>query len=79
METYDCQGGAIFDPRGMIGRIYVKLYIRMLHTNYKSFVTCCFRDCVHVFPIVRLLQIMKPPGRGVACINPRGTFSSIYN
>ena len=74
MGTYDCQGGAIFDPRGIIGRIYVKLYIRMLHTNYKSFVSCCFRDCVHVFPIVtKTFADNEAPGAW------RGTFSSIYN
>ena len=28
--------GAISDPRGMLGRIYVKLHITMLHTKYRS-------------------------------------------
>ena len=36
--------GSIFDPRGMIGRIYVKLQITMLHTKYRSFGTCSFRE-----------------------------------
>ena len=30
-------GGSIFDPRGMIRRIHVKLQITMLHTKYRSF------------------------------------------
>ena len=30
----DPQGKAISDPRGMLGRIYVKLHKTMLHTKY---------------------------------------------
>ena len=30
------RGGAISDHRGMLGRIYVKLHITMLHTKYRS-------------------------------------------
>ena len=38
MEANDPQGGAIFDPRGMIRRINVKLYNNtMYHTKYRSF------------------------------------------
>ena len=33
MGANDPWGGAIFDPRGMIRRIYVKLHISMLHTK----------------------------------------------
>ena len=40
----DPQGGAISDPRGMLGRIYVNLHITMLHTKYRSFVCCGFRE-----------------------------------
>ena len=45
------RGGAISDPRGMLGRIYVKLYITMLRTKYRSFGCCGFReeDFFHVF------------------------------
>ena len=43
LEANDPQGGAIFDPRGMIGRIYVKLRITMLHTEYRNFGSCGFR------------------------------------
>ena len=35
------QGGAISDLRGMLGRIYVKLHITMLHTKCRS---CGFRE-----------------------------------
>ena len=34
MGANDPQGGATFESRGMIGRIYVKLHITMLHTKY---------------------------------------------
>ena len=49
-------GGAIFDPRGKIRKIYVNLHILMTHTKYKSFGSCDFReeDLFHVFPIVSL-------------------------
>ena len=43
MGANDPQGGAIFDPRGMVCRIYVKFYITMLHTKYRSFGSCGFR------------------------------------
>ena len=44
MGANDHQGGAIFDPRGMLHRIYVKLHIIMLHTKYTNFGSCGFRD-----------------------------------
>ena len=34
----------MFDPRGMIGRIYVELYMTLLHIKYKSFVSCGCRE-----------------------------------
>ena len=38
------RGGAISDPRGTLGMIYVKLHITMLHTKYRSFGCCGFRE-----------------------------------
>ena len=35
-ELLTPRGGAIYDPRGMLGRIYVNLHITMLHTKYRS-------------------------------------------
>ena len=32
--------GAIFDPRGMIGRIYIEDHYTLLHTKYESFGPC---------------------------------------
>ena len=44
--------GAISDPRGMLGRMYVKLHITMLHTKYRSFGCCGFReDFIMYFPL----------------------------
>ena len=61
----------------MIGRIYVKLCIIMLHSRYRSFVSCGYReDFFHVFPIISLWQIMTPLGQ--ACMDPRGTVGRIY-
>ena len=36
--------GAIFDPRGMIGRIYIEDHYTLLHTKYESFEPCGFGD-----------------------------------
>ena len=37
------QGGAIFDPSGMICRIYVELNMSLMHAKYRSFRACGFR------------------------------------
>ena len=36
----DPWGGAIFDPRGMIGRIYIEDHYTLLHAKYESFGPC---------------------------------------
>ena len=41
MGANDSWGRAIFDPRGMIGRIY---HQTLLHTKYKSFWSCGFGE-----------------------------------
>ena len=59
MGANDPRGRAIFDPRGMIGRIYIEdHYTTLLHTKYESFGLCGFgeEDFVFVFP-------MTPPGQ----------------
>ena len=43
-ELLTPQGGAISDPRGMLGRIYIKLHITMLHTKYRSFGCCGLKE-----------------------------------
>ena len=52
-ELLTPRGGAISDPRGMLGRIYVKLHIPVLHTKYRSFGCCGFteEDFFMYFPL----------------------------
>ena len=40
MGANDPRGGAIFDPRGMIGRIYIEDHKALLQTKYESFGPC---------------------------------------
>ena len=40
----DPRGVANLDPRGMIGRIYVECHLTLLHTKYRSFRPCGFRE-----------------------------------
>ena len=40
----DPRGGAIFDPRGMIGRIYIEDHYTLLHTKYESSGPCGFGE-----------------------------------
>ena len=55
MGANDPQGGAIFDPRDVIDRIYVKLHITTLHTTYRSFGSWgSQRSWGFCFPTVRL-------------------------
>ena len=59
MGANDSRGGAIFDPRGMVGRIYKENHYTMLHTKYESSGPCGFgeEDLFLYIP-------MTPPGRG---------------
>ena len=67
MGANDPRGGAIFDPRGMVGRIYKEDYT-LLHTKYESSGPCGFGD-FFVFPITP---------RGGARMDPRGMVGRIY-
>ena len=69
MGANDPRGGAIFDPRGMVGRIYKEDHYTLLHTKYESSWPCGFGDFFYAFP-------MTPPGG--ACMDPRGTVGRIY-
>ena len=62
MGANDPRGGAIFDPRGMIGRIYKEDHYTLLHTKYESSGPCGFgkEDFFYVFPIVSLWELMTP-------------------
>ena len=37
-------GGAIFDPRGITGRMYIEDHYTLLHTKYESFGPCGFGE-----------------------------------
>ena len=44
METIYPRGVAKFDPRGMVGTIYVEDHKPLPHTKYQSCVPCGFRE-----------------------------------
>ena len=43
MEDNNPRGRAIFDPRGMVGRIYKEDHYTLLHTKYE-YVPCGFGE-----------------------------------
>ena len=60
MRANDPQGGGIFDPRGMIGRIYIEDHYTLLHTKYESFGPCGFGE-----EIFFMFFLMTPGARPV--------------
>ena len=64
MGANDPWSGAIFDPRGMIGRIYIEDHYTLLHTKYESFGPCGFGEDFFIF------FLMTPLGG--ARMDPRG-------
>ena len=44
MGANDPRGRAIFDPRGMVGRIYKEDHYTLLHTKYESSGPCGFGE-----------------------------------
>ena len=70
MGANDPRGGAIFDPRGTVGRIYKEDHYTLLHTKYESFGPCGFgEEDFFVFPMTPL---------GGARMDPRGTVGRMY-
>ena len=52
MGANDPRGGAIFDPRGMAGRVYKEDHYTLLHTKYESSRPCGFsHDTPGVGPV----------------------------
>ena len=49
MGANDPRGGAIFDPRGTVGRIYKEDHYTLLHTKYESSVSCGFGEDFFMF------------------------------
>ena len=71
-------GGAILNPRSIIGRIYVKHHITLLHTKYTSFGSCGFkRRFSHMFPIISLWQMMTSLGCGL--YGPQGHGCQVFS
>ena len=70
MGANDPRGGAIFDPRGLVGRIYKEDHYTLLHTKYESAGPCGFGEedflCFSHIP------------RSGAFMDPRGTVGRIY-
>ena len=73
-ELLSPRGGTISDPRGMLGRIHVKLHIAMLHTKYRSFGCLGFReeDFFMYFPLAD-----NDAARARPVWTPRATISRI--
>ena len=69
MGANDPQGGAIFDPRGMIGRIYAEHQIASF-LIFKLRVLWFPRRFIMFFHIISLQQIFTPPGHGL--FGPQG-------
>ena len=44
MGANDPRGGAIFDPNGMVGRIYKEDHYTLLHTKYERSGLCVFGE-----------------------------------
>ena len=72
MGANDPQGGAIFDLRGMIGRIYIDDHYTLLHTKYERFGPCGFGEEEFFF------YIFPNDPRGGARMDPRATVGRIY-
>ena len=71
MGAYDPRGGAIFDPRGIICRIYKEDHYTLLHTKYESSEPCGFgEEDFFIF-------FHYAPQDG-ARIDPRGMVGRIY-
>ena len=49
MGANDPWGRAIFDPRGMVGRIYIEYHCTLLHTKYESSGPCGFGEDFFMF------------------------------
>ena len=75
MGANDPRGVASWDPRGLIGRIYVRDHLTLLHTKYISSEPRGFREDFLSFPIICLWELMTP---GQASLDPRGLIGRIY-
>ena len=70
MGDNDPRGGAIFDPKSMVGRIYKEDHYTLLHTKHESSGQCDFGEEFCMF-------FPRRP-RGGSCMDPRDTVCRIY-
>ena len=79
------RGVANLDPRGMIGRIYVKYHLTLLHTlNIQALglvvlekkIFKCFSQYFLRFFLYKSMEANDP--RGMAYLDPRGMIGRIY-
>ena len=73
MGPNDPRGGAIFDPRGMNGRIYKEDNYTLPHTKYERYGPCGFEE-----EDFYMFFHDPPPTRGVPCMDPRVMVGRIY-
>ena len=60
MGANEPKGVANLDPRGMIGRIYVRDHLTLLHTKYLSSGPYGFREKDFFLSIISLWELMSP-------------------
>ena len=70
MGDDDPRCGTIFDPRGMVGKIYKEDHYTLIHTKYEGLVVSEKIFFMFFFP-------MTHPGRG-PYMDPRGMICRIY-
>ena len=62
----DPWGAAIFDPRSMVGRIYVELHMTLMHYKYITFGLCRFREDFFIYiSSIIIWQITTSLGYGL--------------
>ena len=76
METIDPRGMAKFDPRGMIGIIYIGDYQTLLHTKYRSSGPGFREEDFFSVSHCKSMETINP--WGVAKSDPRGMAGTIY-
>ena len=59
MGANEPRGVVNFDPRGMVGRIYVGDHLTLLHTKYLSAGLMASEKIFEVFLIISLWEIMS--------------------
>ena len=77
MESIDPQGVAKFDPRGMIGTIYVEDHKPLPRTKYQSCGPCGFREEDFLF-FSHSKSMETINLRDLAKFDPRGMNGTIY-